>query len=77
MRTTLIDHTKKPIKRTLQDSGFVQDQESHAALEDKEAAGYLDLEVSGNEESDVEDINSDPEAGESVETLNEGWDGDD
>jgi len=61
----------------LRDSGFVQDQESRAYLEDKEAAGYQDLEVSWDEESDVEDINSDPEAGEAVETLDEGWDGDD
>ena len=53
----------------LRDSGFVQDQESRAVLEDKEATGYLDLEVSGDEESDVEDINSDPGAGEAVEEL--------
>ena len=46
-------------------------------MEDKEAAGYLDLEVSVDEESDVEDINSDPEAGEVVEALKEGWDRDD
>jgi len=77
VRTKLIDDTKKRIKRMLRDSGFIQDQESRAALEDKEAEGYLDLEVSGDEESEVEDINSDPEAGEAVEALEEGWDGDD
>ena len=77
MRTQLIDDTKKCIKRMLGDSGFVRDQESRATLEDIEAAGYLDLEVSGDEESNVEDINSDPEAGKAVEALEEGWDGDD
>ena len=77
MRTKLIEDTKKHIKQMLRDSGFVQDQESRTALEDKEAAGYLDLEVSGDKESEVEDINSDPEAGEAVEALEEGWDGDD
>ena len=35
------------------------------------------MEVSGDEESDMEDINSDPEAGKGVEALEEGWDGDD
>jgi len=69
VRTKLINDTKKRIKRMLRDSGFVQDQESRAVLEDKEATGYLDLEVSGDEESDVEDINSDPGAGEAVEEL--------
>jgi len=77
VRTKLIEDTKKHIKQMLRDSGFVQDQESRTALEDKEAAGYLDLEVSGDKESEVEDINSDPEAGEAVEALEEGWDGDD
>jgi len=76
VRTKLIDETKKYIKRMLQESRFVENQKSCAALEDKEATGYLDLEVSGNEESDVKDINSDPEVGEAVETLKEGWDGD-
>jgi len=56
----------------LQDSGFIQDQESCAALEDTEAAVYMDLEVSGDEESGVEDDNSDPEAGDAVELLVEG-----
>ena len=47
------------------------------ALQCKEATGYLDLEGSGNEESELEDNNSDPEAGEAVEALEEGWDGND
>ena len=76
VRNKLIDDTKKRIKRMLRESGFIQDQESRTALEDKEAAGYLDLEVSGDEESQVEDNNSDPEAGEAVEGLEEGWDQD-
>ena len=62
MRPKLIDNTKRRIKRILWNSGFVQDLESCAAPEDKEAAGYLDLEVSGDEESHVENINSNPEA---------------
>jgi len=60
----------------LWESGFVQDQESRAALEDIEAAGYQDLVVSEEKESDVEDINSDLEVDEVVEALEEGWDGD-
>ena len=63
-------------KRMLLQSGFIKGQESRSALEDKEAAGYLDLAVSGNEESKVEDNNSDPEAGEVVEGLEERWDQD-
>ena len=46
MRTKVIKDTKKHIKRMLQDREFVQDQESHAAREDKEAAGDMDLVVS-------------------------------
>jgi len=57
----------------LRESGFIKDQESRSALEDKEAAGYLDLAVSGDEESKGEDNNSDPEGGEAVERLEEGW----
>ena len=60
----------------LQDSEFTQDHESHAILEDTEATAYIDLEVSGDEESGVEDDNSDPEAGDAVEPLEEGWDED-
>ena len=77
MRTKLIDNMKKRIKRMLWDSRCVQDQESRAALEDKETAGYLDLEVSGDKESHVEDMNSDPEAGEAVRALEAAWDVDD
>ena len=73
MRNKLIDDTKKYIKRILRESGFIQDQESRTALEDNEATGYLDLEGSGNEESQVEDDNSDPEADEAVEELEEVW----
>jgi len=61
----------------LRDSGFVQDQESCTALEDKEATGYLDLEVSGDKESSVVDNNSDREADEAVVAHEEGRDGDD
>jgi len=60
----------------LRTSGFVQDQEYRAALKDKEAAEYLYLEVSGDGESNVEDINSDLEADKAVEALEEGWDRD-
>ena len=76
VRKKLVDNTKKRIKRMLRDSGFIQDHESRAALEDTEAAAYIDLEVSGDEESRVEDNNSDPEAGDAVEPLEEGWDED-
>ena len=76
MRNKLINHTKKRIKRMLWESRFIQNQESSTALEDKEASGYLDLAVSGDEESKVEDNNYDPEAGEVVEGLEEGGDQD-
>jgi len=58
----------------VRDSAFIQDQESRSALEDKEAAGYLDLAVPGDKEIEVEDNNSDPKAGEAVEGHEEGWD---
>ena len=58
----------------LQEGRFIGNQESHTALKNKEAAGYLDLEVSGDEESEVENNNSDPEGGEAVEGVEEGWD---
>jgi len=35
------------------------------------------LEVSGDKDSDIVNINSDPEAGKVVEALEGGWDGDD
>jgi len=50
VRNKLIDDTKKHIRRMLQKSGFIQDQESRLALEDQEATRYLDLVVSGDEE---------------------------
>lgn len=71
-----MEDTKKRIKRMLRESGFVQDQESRAPLEDKEGAAYLELEISGDEESEVEDDNSDPEGGNEVEALEVGSDGD-
>ena len=60
----------------LAESAFIQDQESRQALENKEAAGYQDLAGSGDEDSEVEDNNSDPEAGEAVKGLAEWWDQD-
>jgi len=53
----------------LLDIGFVQDQESRTGPEDNEATAYLDLEVSGDEESQMEDFNSNPKVGEAVEAL--------
>ena len=76
MRNKRIEDTKECVKRMLRKSGFIQDHESRSALEDKEEAGYLDLAVSGDVESKVEDNNSDPEVGEVVEGLKEGWDQD-
>ena len=73
MREKLVDDTKNRIKRMLRDTGFIQDHESRATLEDTEAAAYMDQEVSGNAESEVEDDNSDLEAGDAVELLKEGW----
>ena len=76
VRKKLIDDTKKCIKRMLRDSRFIQDHESHAALEDTEATAYIDQEVLGDEESEVEDDNSDLKAGDVAEPLEEGWDED-
>jgi len=57
----------------LQESGYIEKQESRTQLEDKEAVGYMDLEISGDEESEVKkDDNTDPEAGEAVGALEEG-----
>ncbi|KAG0125455.1 hypothetical protein HOY82DRAFT_616507 [Tuber indicum] len=74
VRVKLVDDTKRRIKKMLKESGFTQNQESRAPLKDKEAPGYMDLEVSGDEESEVEDDNSDPKAGDTVEALEEGYD---
>ena len=76
VRKKLIDDTKKCIKRMLRDSRFIQDHESRAVLEDTEAAAYMDLVVSEDDKSGVEDNNSDPKAGDAVEPLEEGWDED-
>ena len=76
VRKKLVDNTKKRIKRMLRDSEFIQDHESCAALEDTEAAAYMDLVVSEDDKSGVEDNNSDPKAGDAVEPLEEGWDED-
>jgi len=72
MRCELIDNRKKHIIRILWESRYIQDQEYRSALKDKEATGYLDLAVLGDEESEVEDNNSDSEAGEAVEELKKG-----
>ena len=69
VRNKLVDNTKKRIKRMLRDSGFIQDHESRATLEDTEAVAYMDLEISGDEESGVEDDNSDSEVGDAVQPL--------
>ena len=56
----------------LRESGHILDQESRAPLEDKEAIGYMDLEVSGDEEREVEDNNTEPDEGDTVGALKEG-----
>ena len=76
VQNKLVNDTKKRIKRLLRDNGFVQENESRTALQDPEAAAYLELEVSGNEESGIED-NSDEEVGEGVDPLVNGPDEDD
>ena len=72
MKETLIEDTKKTIKKMLQESRYIKNQESCVPLEDKGAVGYLDLEVSGNDESEVEDDNDrEPEVEEAVGALEE------
>ncbi|KAG0632903.1 hypothetical protein HOY80DRAFT_1065957 [Tuber brumale] len=68
----LVEDTKKRIKCLLRDKGFVQEHESRAALDDPDAAEYLGVQVSGDEESEVEDNNSDPEAEDVIDALVEG-----
>ncbi|KAG0639402.1 hypothetical protein HOY80DRAFT_1001015 [Tuber brumale] len=68
----LVEDTKKRIKRLLCDNGFVQEHESRAAPEDPDAAAYLVVQVSGDEESVVEDNNSYPEAEDVIDALVEG-----
>ena len=72
MRNKLIGDTKIRIKKMLRESGHIPDQESRAPLEDKEAMGYMDLEVSGDEESVVEDDDTEPDEGDTVGALEEG-----
>ena len=66
VRKKLVDDTKLCIKKMLQKSGHIPDQESRALLEDKEAIGYLDLEVSGDEEREVEDDDTEPDEGDTL-----------
>ncbi|KAG0632931.1 hypothetical protein HOY80DRAFT_1109436 [Tuber brumale] len=68
----LVEDTKKRIKCLLRDNGFVQEPESRAALEDPDAAEYLRVQVSGDEESEVEDNNWDPEVEDVIDALVEG-----
>ena len=56
----------------LRESGHIPNQESRVPLEDKEAIGYMDLEVSGDEESEVEDDDAEPDEGNTVGALEEG-----
>jgi len=57
----------------LRESGYIEDQKVHTPLKDKEAVGYMDLEVLRDEESDVvDDDNTDPEAGDAIGALEEG-----
>ena len=72
MRKKLVDDTKLRIKKMLRESGHIPDQESRAPLEDKEAIGYMDLELSGDEESEVEDDDTEPDEGDTVGALEEG-----
>ena len=72
MPKKLVDDTKLGIKKMLRESGHIPDQESPAPLENKEAIGYMDLEVSGDEESEVEDDDTEPGEGDTVGALEEG-----
>ena len=56
----------------LRESGHIPDQESRPPLEDKEAIGYMEWEVSGDEESEVEDDDTEPEEEDAVGALEEG-----
>ena len=76
VQNKLVNDTKKWIKRLLRNNGFVQENESRTALQDPEAAAYLELEVSGNEESGIED-NLDEEVGKGVDPLVNGPNEDD
>ena len=67
----LVDDTKLRIKKMRRESGHIPDQESRAQLEDKKAIEYMDLEVSGDEESEVEDDDTEPDEGDTVGALKE------
>ena len=56
----------------LRESGHISDQESRARLEDKATMGYMDLEVSGDQESVAEDNNTERDEGDTVGALEEG-----
>ena len=71
MQKKLVDDTKLGIKKMLRESRHIPDQESGAPLEDKEAIGYMELEVLGNEESEVKDDNTEPDEGDTVGALEE------
>ena len=71
MRKTLVNDTKLRIKKMLQESRHIPDQEFCAPLEDKEAIGYMDLEISGDEESEVEYDDTEPDKGDIVGALEE------
>ena len=57
----------------LRESGHFPDQESRAPLKDKEAIGYMELEVSGDQESVVEDDDTEPDEGDTVGAREEGY----
>ena len=56
----------------LPESGHIPYQGSRVPLMDKEAMGYMDLEVSGDKESVVEDDNTEPDEGDTVGACEEG-----
>ena len=56
----------------LRESGHITDQESRAPMEGKEAIGYMDLEVLGDKEREVEDNDTEPDEGDTVWALAEG-----
>ena len=71
MKKKLVDYTKISIKKILQESGHIPDHESHAPLEDNEAIGYMDFEVSGDKESEVKDDDTEPDEEDAVGALKE------
>ena len=71
MQKNLVDDTKLRIKKMLPESEHILDKESRAPLEDKEAIGYINLEVSGNEEIKKEGDDTEPDEGDTVWALEE------